>query len=52
MERKVIKHHTKGVRHPGKSNWTKVLSLSNNPKIDQDNPELVNKRQFIKPSKS
>jgi len=52
MERKVVKQHRKGVTLPGKTNWNKVVSRNNGPVIDQDNPELVNKRQFRKASKS
>ncbi|MCL7423028.1 MAG: hypothetical protein M8364_19225 [Methylobacter sp.] len=52
MERKVVKQHRKGLKHPGKTDWNKVLLLSGNPKIDEENPELVSKRQFKKASKS
>jgi hypothetical protein len=48
MEKKVVKQHVKGQRHPGKTNWKKVISSANHPKIDDENPELVGKKQFKK----
>lgn len=32
--------HSKGQKHPGKSNWSKVTS-SSKPVVDDENPELV-----------
>lgn len=33
--------HNKGQKHPGKSNWSKVISNSK-PVVDDENPELAN----------
>jgi len=52
MEKKVIKHHIKGQKHPGKTNWAKVVSESNRAPADEENPELVGKRTFKKVPKS
>ncbi|MCS6180045.1 hypothetical protein [Shewanella baltica] len=51
MENKVLKNHIKGKRSVGKTDWSKILVESNRPKIDDENPELVGKRQFKKVEK-
>ncbi len=45
-------NHTKGQKHPGKSNWPKVIS-KNIPVIDEENPELAKNPniKFKKPEK-
>lgn len=50
MEKKVVKNHVKGQKHPGKTDWSKVMSSTNTPVIDSDSPELVGKKQFKKAS--
>lgn len=52
MEKKIIKNHTKGSKSIGRTNWSKVLMDANSPKIDEENPELVGKKQFKKGQKS
>ncbi len=51
MEKKVIKQHQKGQKHTGKTDWTKVLDSQNKAVTDNENPELVGKRQFKKVTK-
>jgi hypothetical protein len=45
--------HSKGQKHPGKSNWSKVVGNSK-PVVDDDNPELARnpKIKFKKAEKS
>jgi len=52
MEKKVLKNHAKGQKNTGKTNWSKVMVESNRPKIDEENPDLVGKKQFKKVEKS
>ena len=52
MEKKIIKNHVKGNKSIGRTNWSKVLVESNRPKIDEENPDLVGKKQFKKVEKS
>ena len=51
MENKVFKLHVKGQKHIGKTNWNKVSANVNKPIIDEENPELVGKKQFRKVKK-
>ncbi len=52
MENKVLIKHIKGHKPVGKTNWSKVMIEANRPKIDEDNPDLVGKKQFRKVGKS
>jgi len=52
MEKKVLTVHVKGQKHAGKTNWSKVFEQSNNPLIDDENPEIAFKKPCSKPSKS
>lgn len=47
MEDRRIKFRQKGQESFGKTNWVKAKSSP--PKIDEENPELVNKVSFSKP---
>lgn len=47
MEDRRIKFRLKGQKSFGKTNWVKAAKSS--PKIDDENPELVNKLRFVKP---
>lgn len=48
MENKITKNYIKGNKSTGKNNWSNVVVSSNKPKIDEENPELVGKKQFKK----
>ncbi|WP_282130975.1 MULTISPECIES: hypothetical protein [Pseudoalteromonas] len=48
MENKITKNYIKGNKSTGKTNWSTVVVSSNEPKIDEENPELVGKKQFKK----
>ena len=47
MEKKVIKSHVKGQKQTGKTKWAKIIS--NKPIVDNENPDLAYKKEFIKP---
>ena len=40
MSKITIVNHSKGQKHAGKSDWSKVISKST-PVIDEENPELA-----------
>ncbi|WP_158224755.1 hypothetical protein [Agaribacterium haliotis] len=52
MEKKVLKHHVKGQKHVGKTDWRKVASTKDKPVVDEENPELIGSKQFKKVSKN
>jgi hypothetical protein len=52
MEKKVLKNYVKGQKSFGQTNWSKVLVESDHPKIDEENPDLVGKKQFKKIKKN
>lgn len=53
MERKILVNHTKGLKHSGKTNWSKVQQYAGKPAIDAENPELAFKasKDFHKTNK-
>ncbi len=51
MENKILKQHLEGQKHPGKTDWRKVASSAIEPIIDNENPELVGKKKFVKATK-
>lgn len=48
MEDRRIKFRTKGQKSFGKTNWVKAATSP--PKIDDENPELVSRKKFVKPN--
>ena len=52
MSKVTTVNHSKGQKHPGRSNWSKVIAKKS-PEIDEDNPELAKnpKIKFKTPEK-
>jgi len=48
MDNKLVKVGVKGKKHMGKTNWAKLITDTQVPIIDDENPELVGIKQFKK----
>lgn len=51
--KKVVVAHEVGKKHPGKTDWEKVIKRNYSPVIDSENPELASNPniKFVRPGK-
>lgn len=52
MDKKVIKSHSKGQKHPGKTDWKRVIDAEGEREVDEENPDLVGRKRFVKPGRA